>query len=294
MAERALAVGNFDGVHRGHQAIIAAARQAAGPAGTVVAVTFWPHPIAVLRPGQAPDLVTDLADRIALLHRAGADDVTIVDFTPAVAAWTAAQFVDRVIRPLGPSVVLVGQNFRFGAGAAADGATMANLAAGDFVVKRLPLLADGGFVSTSRIRHGLVAGDVAVVTRLLGRTFRYSGLVVLGDQRGRALGFPTANLVVPPGSGCFADGVYAGFLHHAGQRWPAAISVGTNPTFDGVQRRVEAHAIGRDDLALYGERVGVEFVARLRGQVRFESRQALIDQMTADVGATLSCLADSA
>jgi len=290
MSERALAIGNFDGVHRGHQAIIAAARATAGSGGTVVAVTFWPHPIAVLRPDQAPDLVTDLADRIDLLHQVGADDVTIVDFSN-VMAWSAARFVDRVIRPLQPTAVVVGENFRFGAGASADGEQLRGLAGDDFQVVVLPLLADDGPVSTSRIRQGLVDGDVGLVTRLLGRHFQYSGLVVLGDQRGRELGFPTANLVVPAGLACFADGVYAGYLIHGDQRWPAAISVGTNPTFDGSQRRVEAHAIGRTDLALYGERVGVEFVERLRGQIRFDSRQGLIDQMTADVAATAECLA---
>jgi riboflavin kinase/FMN adenylyltransferase len=125
---------------------------------------------------------------------------------------------------------------------------------------------------------------------MLGRYFRYSGVVMLGDQRGRELGFPTANLAVGDELACPADAVYAGYLHHDGSRWPAAVSVGANPTFAGSRRHVEAYAIGRDDLRLYGERVGVDFVARLRGQTRFDSREALIKQMDADVAACRAIL----
>ena len=280
-----IAIGNFDGVHRGHQAILHTARQIAG-AGQVIAVTFWPHPISVLRPDSAPLLICDIADRVGLLHRAGADDVSIVEFTTIIGSWSPAHFVEKVLWPLRPAAVVVGQNFRFGAGATADGNQMRELAAGRFDVTVLPMLCDEGDqgpVSSSRVRAAIADGDPALAGQMLGRWFRYSGMVILGDQRGRTLGFPTANLAVQPGYACLTDGVYAGYLNHGDQRWQAAISVGTNPTFDGMKRHVEAYAIGRDDLRLYGERVGVDFVARLRGQLRFDSREALIAQMTADV-----------
>jgi riboflavin kinase/FMN adenylyltransferase len=283
-----VAIGNFDGVHRGHQAILATARAEAGT-GQVVAVTFWPHPAAVLRPDRPPALLGDILDRVALLRQAGADEVSIVEFTTAVGAWSPSQFVERVIWPLGPTGVVVGQNFRFGSGAGGDGYALRDLAQGRFGVTVLPMLGDdasGGPVSSSRIRAAVAVGDAKQAAQLLGRWFRYSGVVMLGDQRGRTLGFPTANLAVAPGFACMADGVYAGWLTSRDQCWPTAISVGTNPTFAGAARRVEAYVLDRTDLKLYGERIGIDFVARLRGQHRFESRQALIEQMNADVAAT--------
>ena len=292
---KVIAVGNFDGVHRGHQAILGMARQIAGD-GAVVALTFWPHPISVLRTKATPLLICDIADRVELLHQAGADDVSIVEFTEVVGSWSPEQFVEKVLWPLRPSAVVVGQNFRFGAGATADGDQMRRLAQGRFDVNVLPMLCDsgdGGPVSSSRVRAAVADGDPEQAGQMLGRWFRYSGLVMLGDQRGRTLGFPTANLAVQPGYACLADGVYAGYLVHGATRYPAAISVGSNPTFEGSARHVEAHAIGRDDLRLYGERIGVDFVARLRGQMRFDSREALIDQMTTDVASTERILGDA-
>ena len=288
---KVVAIGNFDGVHRGHQAILRAARDQAGT-GEVVAVTFWPHPIAVLRPHLAPPLLTDITDRVALLHAAGADDVSIVEFTPRVGAWDPEQFLEKVLLPLDPAAVVVGENFRFGAGATADGNQMRALAGGRFAVTVLPMLGDDGPVSSTRIRAAISAGDPVAAAHMLGRWFRYSGLVVLGDQRGRRLGYPTANLTVPPDRVCPADGVYAGYLVTATDRYPAAISVGTNPTFDSPTRRVEAYALDRTDLRLYGERVGVDFVAALRPMLRFDSLAQLVDQMAADVAATRLALAD--
>ena len=285
-----IAIGNFDGVHRGHQAILAAAREAAG-AGTVTALTFWPHPLAVLRPDAAPDLLCDIEERIGLLHRYGADDVSIVEFTPGVAALTPEQFVDQVLVPLRPTAVVVGENFRFGVGARADGVRMAELAGARFSVDVRPMLGEDGPVSSSRIRTALLAGDPTAAGQMLGRWFRYAGIVILGDQRGRALGFPTANLAVPPGKACPADGVYAGYLSAGPDRWPAAISVGTNPTFDAVRRRVEAYALDETTLKLYGERVTVDFVAHVRTQRRFASKEELIEAMTADVATTRRLLA---
>ena len=287
---KVVAIGSFDGVHRGHEAILTTARRIAGD-GEVVALTFWPHPMAVLHPDRSPALLCELPDRVALLRAAGADEVSIVEFTPAVASWTPAEFIARVLEPLAATAVVVGQNFRFGAGAKADGNVMRELAGGRLDVTVLPMLRDSGPVSSSRIRAALEAGDPKLAAKMLGRPFRYSGVVILGDQRGRQLGFPTANLAVAPDKACVADAVYAGYLNLGDTRWPAAISVGTNPTFDGRLRHVEAYAIGRTDLKLYGERVGVDFVARLRGQARFESKAELIAQMEADVAATREQLA---
>jgi riboflavin kinase/FMN adenylyltransferase len=295
VTETAIAIGNFDGVHRGHQAILQAAREAAD-GRPVIAITFWPHPVAVLRPGQAPALLTALPDRIELLKRAGADQVRVVEFTPQIAAWSPQHFVESVLTPLRPRAVVVGQNFHFGYQASGDGHTMAELADGRFDVKVLPMLSDVAPLSSSRIRLALYDGDPARAAWMLGRWFRYSGIVVQGDQRGRLLGFPTANLTVPMAYACPQDGVYAGYLIAADgaggeRRWQAAVSVGTNPTFDGLQRRVEAHALGQRELELYGVRVGVEFVERLRSVRRFADRYALIGQLGQDMKATERILA---
>jgi len=283
---KVIAIGNFDGVHLGHQAILTTARKLAGPTGAVIAVTFWPHPISVLQPKKAPALLCDIEDRVGLLKRFGADEVSIVEFTKTLGSWTPDQFVERVVCPLEPTAVVVGQNFRFGRGAIADAATMRELAKGRFEVCVLDMLCDGGPVSSSRIRAALADGDPGLAATMLGRWFRYSGIVVLGDQRGRTLGFPTANLTVPPLHACPSDGVYAGYLTCGSDTWPAAISVGTNPTFDGVQRRVEANALDRADLKLYGERIGVDFVARLRDQIHFGSKEELVGQLARDVETT--------
>jgi riboflavin kinase/FMN adenylyltransferase len=295
VTQTVIAIGNFDGVHRGHQAILRAAVDAAA-GRPVIAVTFWPHPLSILRPGQAPALLTELSDRIQLLKRAGADEVRVVEFTDQVAAWSPGHFVDAVLAPLDPRAVIVGENFRFGHRACGDGGTLAELGQGAFEVLVRPMLVDVEPVSSSRIRLALYDGDPAQAAWMLGRWFRYAGIVVQGDQRGRLLGFPTANLAVPMTYACPQDGVYAGYLigpDPAGhkQRWPAAISVGTNPTFDGLQRRVEAHALDQTGLDLYGQRVGVEFVDRLRAVRRFADRDALIDQLTHDLETTRNVLA---
>jgi riboflavin kinase/FMN adenylyltransferase len=286
-------VGNFDGVHRGHQAILAAARRLAGSSGHVTAVTFWPHPLTVLAPDRAPALLCDLDERKRLLRQYGADDVHVVDFTAELAGLSPNQFIQRILRPIHPQAVVVGSNFHFGVGASADGERMRALAEGLFDVTVLPLLSDGGTVSSSRIRQALVDGEPARAAKMLGRWFRYIGVVVTGDRRGRTLGFPTANIEVPALRACPADGVYAGFLVSDTQRWAAAISVGDNPTFDGADRRVEAYAIDQVGLQLYGQRMGVDFVAKVREQRRFDSREDLIEQMTADVRTVSALVADT-
>jgi riboflavin kinase / FMN adenylyltransferase len=280
-------IGNFDGVHRGHAALIRAAR-ASDPTARLVAVTFWPHPMSVIRPDQTPSLLTTLPRRIELLRQTGVDEVVVVEFTSEVASWSPIQFVDAVLRPLNPIRIVVGENFRFGFRASGDVGTLAELGRGTYEVLALPLVTDGTQPSSSTaIRHAVAEGDFGRVRELCDHPFRFTGVVVRGDQRGRALGFPTANVPVGAGMAVPADGVYAGWLIRLdipdAPHWPAAISVGTNPTFDGVERRVEAYVLDRDDLELYGVEVAIEFHARLRGQVKYAGREALIEQMHADV-----------
>ncbi len=279
-------IGNFDGVHRGHAELLRIAK-AAEPGAPLVAVTFWPHPMSVVRPDQVPLLLTTLERRKELLRAAAVEDVVVVHFTAEVASWSPAQFVDAVIRPLHPARVVVGENFRFGFRAAGDVSTLAELGAGEFKVQGVALLTDGTQPSSSTlIRHAVAEGDFGRVRELSDNVFRFSGVVVRGDRRGHELGFPTANVPVPPGLAVPADGVYAGWvtrLDDDSPRWPAAISVGTNPTFDGVERRVEAYVLDRDDLELYDVEIAIDFYARLRGQVKYAGREALIKQMHADV-----------
>ena len=285
-ADPVVVIGNFDGVHRGHTELLRTAR-AAEPEAPLVAVTFWPHPMSVVRPDQAPLLLTPLHRREELLREAGADRVVVVEFTEEVASWSPAQFVDLVLRPLHPCRVVVGENFRFGFRAAGTVQTLAELGAGQFVVQPVPLLTDGALPSSSTlIRHAVAEGDFGRVRELSDTPYRFSGVVVRGDQRGRLLGYPTANVAVTPGMAVPADGVYAGFvtrLDGPSPRWPAAISVGSNPTFDGVERRIEAYVLDRDDLELYGVEIDIEFYARIRGQVRFAGMESLIEQMHHDV-----------
>ncbi|WP_130865730.1 bifunctional riboflavin kinase/FAD synthetase [Acidipropionibacterium timonense] len=283
-----VAIGNFDGVHRGHQEVIARARSI-DPDLPVVVVTFWPHPISVLTPDKAPLLLATLERRIALLKEAGASQVRVVRFTQEFASWSPATFVERVLEPLNPRHIVVGRNFRFGARAAGTPSTLADIGQGRFDVTSVALVSVGDArTSSTAVREAVAEGRVEDAAAHLGRPFGVDGVVVMGDQRGRLLGFPTANLVLPSEYAVPAEGVYAGWLTRqsgpeAGKRLPAAISVGSNPTFDGVEKRVETYVIDRTDLDLYGVEIRVEFVAHLRGQVRFDGIEPLITQMTADV-----------
>ncbi len=283
-------IGNFAGVHLGHQHVVRRAGEVARELGAdgVVAVTFDPHPMAVLRPEHAPPTLTTIEDRLALLAAAGADDVLVIPFSREIAAWTPEEFIDRVlVSALHAKAVVVGANFRFGNRAAGDVATLrAAGEAHDFVVDGVVL--DGGpqVWSSTYIRQCLATGDVAGAAEALGRPFTVHGVVVEGDKRGRELGFPTANVPTTGVAAAPADGVYAGWLRRrdTGESYPAAISVGTNPTFDGErERRVEAYVLDRDDLELYGVEVEVSFVERLRGMVRFDGVEALVETMHDDV-----------
>lgn len=296
---RVVVIGVFDGVHRGHQALVDRAVRRSledGPSGAreVIAVTFDPHPAAVLRPDQAPLMLTGVERRHELLLQAGADEVAVLAFDRAFSQLSPTQFVDRLIDDvLGGRVVdlfVAGSNFRFGKGATADveqfraigrerGFDVDEVA---LVTERFPDAPDLVWSSTF-VRSSIAAGDVARARQVLGRPHRLDGVVVRGEQRGRELGYPTANVDSGPGFAVPGDGVYAGWVLDGEDRWPAAVSVGTNPQFAGERRTVEAYVLDREGLDLYGHRVGVEFIELIRGQAVFDSIADLVDQMGQDV-----------
>ena len=286
-------LGNFDGVHRGHRAVLATVIEQARERGAqAVAVTFDPHPVAVLRPEQAPRTITPLGLRLDLLEGTGLDAVLVQEFTAELAGWTPERYVEEVfVEALGATAVVVGEDTRFGVRNSGDVSTLRTLGEKHgFDVVVLKDLGGDTRWSSSQVRELVATGDVAAAAEILGRPHRISGTVVHGDHRGRELGYPTANLSQEMGGLVPADGVYAGWLlrldlpaEDADRVLPAAISIGTNPTFDGHQRRVEAYALDRTDLDLYGEQVGVELVERLRPTERFDSVEELLEQMARDV-----------
>lgn len=298
-------LGNFDGVHRGHQAVLdRVVRLAAQRAASAVAVTFDPHPVAVLHPDRAPTELTGMSYRLDLLERNGLDAALVLEFTRDFAAWTPQEFVERVfVDALHACAVVVGEDTRFGVHNSGDIETMRELGGqhGFEVHTQEPV---GEHVeaqrawSSTRLRAALREGAVAAAAEVLGRLHRVEGSVVHGHHRGRELGYPTANLGADRTGMVPDDGIYAGWLErpelapdHDDRRLPAAISVGTNPTFDDVLvRTVEAYVLDRTDLGLYGEHVAVDFVARLRGNLRFESVAELLIQMERDCAATRSML----
>jgi len=294
-------VGVFDGVHRGHQAIVTRvverAHELAPPAGAgdgrplAVAVTFAPHPRSVHRPDLDLPLVSSLPDRLDALADLGLDAVLVIAYTLSFADQSPEDFVRTWLeRLLGARSIIVGDDVRFGRDNSGDAATLRAIGAADGIeVDILDKVrsSQGRRWSSTWVRELLRAGDVRGAAEVLGRPHRMRGVVVHGHKRGRELGFPTANLdaatagVVPP------DGVYAGWLVRGGeaaQRLPAAISIGTNPTFDDVpQRTVEAHVLGRADLNLYGEEVAIDLVEYLRPMRAFDGLEALLTQIRADI-----------
>lgn len=291
-------IGNFDGVHRGHRHVLSRACELAATLGDgqslpVVVVTFDPHPLEIIAPAHAPLRLSTLENRIALLHGAGADRVYVLAFGAEMAALPPAKFVtDVLVNELHAAGVVIGENFRFGHKAAGDLALLRDMSqSAGFVVDGLAL--DGGAVafSSTLVRSLVAAGDVAAAAEVLGHAHTVTGIVVKGDQRGRELGFPTANTPVDPSVAVPADGVYAGWIMRAdGVRLPVAISVGTNPTFGGIDRRIESYVLDRTDLDLYGETIRVEFVERLRAQVKFTGVDDLIVTMNEDVAKTRAIL----
>lgn len=314
-------IGVFDGVHRGHQRIVTrAAEKARELALPLVVVTFDPHPVEVLRPGTHPARLTTPRRRAELLSHLGADAVLVLAFTPELLRMPPEDFVRTVLLDrLHMAAVVVGENFRFGNRARGDVPMLRKLGEKwDFSAEGLPLVGDGTVISSTHIRELLSVGDVEGAAAELGRPHRLEGVVIRGRRRGRTLGFPTANLQTHPHAAVPADGVYAGWLQRlraddadagddsgageagadveagsAGPRWPAAISIGTNPHFGDGERSVEAYALDRDDLDLYGERVAIDFAARIRDVARFSSLDELIAEMNRDVAKVRTLVGDA-
>ncbi|WP_431711532.1 bifunctional riboflavin kinase/FAD synthetase [Glutamicibacter uratoxydans] len=293
-------IGNFDGVHRGHCEVLEQVVQRANELDAKsVAITFDPHPALVHRPDNPPELIMGLADRIDLLAAVGLDAVLMIHYTLEFAQSTAEEFVRQIfVEKLGAVAVVIGHDVRFGQGNSGDFELMQELGKKyGFEVIGVEDVGDKRRLSSTWVREELAAGNVEAAAKILGRPHRMRGEVVHGAARGRELGFPTANLASDASGIIPADGVYAGWLvDEALVRWPAAISVGSNPTFDGVSRVVESHVIDRPtedfgDFDLYGQQVVVEFVKHLRPMVAYRGIEALVDQMNEDVEQTRSVLA---
>jgi riboflavin kinase/FMN adenylyltransferase len=267
---RAVAIGSFDGVHRGHRRVLDTAGSAGLP---TTVVTFWPHPRLVL--GNRVELLATLERRLELLEEAGVDEALVVEFTPELAQRTPEEFADSLLRRIDARIIAVGETFRFGRGAAGDAELLARLG---FDVRVVPTL-EG--VSSTAVRALLGEGDVAGAAELLGRPAEVEGTVVLGDQRGGTLGYPTANLAVPPDLLVPAYGIYAGAA--LGHR--AAVSIGVNPHYGGHERRVEPHILDFEG-DLYGQRLVVELWRRLRDERAFASEGDLVAQIAEDVQQT--------
>jgi riboflavin kinase / FMN adenylyltransferase len=293
-------IGVFDGVHRGHAQIIAeAVRTAAELQLPSVLITFTPHPAEVVRPGSHPPQLTTLMRRAELVEELGIDVFCALPFSLEFSRLEPAEFVHRtLVARLHASHVVVGENFRFGHRAAGDLDSLIDLGhTFGFQAHGTALLRDGQTpISATYIRSCVQAGDMDAATAALGRPHRLDGLVERGDQRGREIGFPTANLRSERYAAVPTDGVYAGRVVQltewgatAGPLADAAISIGTNPTFEGRERRVEAYLLDFDG-DLYGQGIGIEFVHRLRGMLRFDSVERLVDQMNDDVARTRKLL----
>jgi riboflavin kinase/FMN adenylyltransferase len=290
-----LTVGNFDGVHKGHALLLERAKALAAPhQAPAVAVTFDPHPLALLRPEQFEPMLSRVEDRARWLHEAGADHVVVLQTDPSLLSLTAEEFFQRVIRENLAAIGLVeGPNFGFGRKREGNLDTLARLceAAGITLDVVPPLQIDGNVVSSSRIRKSLLAGNVAAATRGLGRPYCLTGVVGVGQRRGQSLGFPTANLTqvttLIPG-----DGVYAvrAWERESVGAWAAAANIGPNPTFGEQVRKIEVHLIGFNG-DLYGKTLTIEFSARLRDTRRFESVADLLEQIKLDIACAQSHIA---
>ncbi len=275
-----VAIGIFDGVHRGHQQILAEAAKH----GPVTVLTFDPHPTSIFAPERTPSALVSLEDRIALLKENGAAEVIVFPFTKAFAAKSPKEFIEEIlVKELGASHVTVGANFTFGHKAAGNVEYLKEHAQG-FEVSSVHLEENrGSAISSTRIRTLIVDGDIERANQLLTRFFYLKGPVVHGEARGRTIGYPTANLELPENATVPADGVYAGWLTVGDNRWQAAISVGTNPTFPGVRgRQVEAYAIDQIGLDLYDQEAKLEIGFRLRDTLKFDGLDPLLVQMKQD------------
>ncbi len=281
-----VAIGVFDGVHRGHQRILARAREVANSLSLpVIALTFHPHPTAILAPDRQPALLMNIHSRVELLEKHGAEDVEVITFSKEFAALSPNAFIeDILLGVLNAAYVVVGENFSFGARASGSINDIKRYVEGEAV----PLLLDQhGPISSTRIRGHVAKGEMESAHALLGRPHFLQGEVVHGEKRGREIGYPTANLEQLIGMAIPPDGIYAGYLYVERDRMPAAISIGTNPTFPPSYpgerpRQVEAYALDRDDLDLYGQRAAIEFLSFLRPTIAFPGLEPLLAQMAAD------------
>ena len=281
-----VAIGVFDGVHRGHQRILARAREVANSLSLpVIALTFHPHPTAILAPDRQPALLMNIHSRVELLEKHGAEDVEVITFSKEFAALSPSAFIeDILLGVLNAAYVVVGENFSFGARASGSINDIKRYVEGEAV----PLLLDQhGPISSTRIRGHVAKGEMESAHALLGRPHFLQGEVVHGEKRGREIGYPTANLEQLIGMAIPPDGIYAGYLYVERDRMPAAISIGTNPTFPPSYpgerpRQVEAYALDRDDLDLYGQRAAIEFLSFLRPTIAFPGLEPLLAQMAAD------------
>ncbi|MEU3466307.1 bifunctional riboflavin kinase/FAD synthetase [Streptomyces sp. NPDC006687] len=284
-------IGSYDGVHRGHQLIIGRAVAKARALGLPsVVVTFSPHPSEVVRPGSHPPILASYDRRAELMAGLGVDALLVLPFTAEFSQLSPADFIVKVlVDKLQARAVIEGPNFRFGHRAAGTVDFLRELGSTyDYGVEVVDLVergeAGGGVPFSSTLARKLVAeGDMEVAAEILGRPHRVEGVVVRGAQRGRELGYPTANVETAPHTAIPADGVYAGWLTADGERMPAAISVGTNVQFDATERTVEAYAIDRLGLDLYGKHVSVEFLAYVRGMAKFDSLDGLLEAIADDV-----------
>ena len=279
---KVLAIGIFDGVHLGHQQIISSARDH----GDVTVITFDPHPVSVVAPERTPTQLISLKDRIELLKSAGAKSVEVINFTKEFSQLSADQFIEDVlVGRFAAEHVVIGQNFNFGHKAQGTPKYLAQVGPKyGFDVNIVKLAEDrGSAISSTRIRSLIIDGQIERANELLTRNYYLSGPVVHGEKRGREIGYPTANIGLEKLATIPADGVYAGWLNVENQRWPAAISIGTNPTFAGVRgRQVEAYAIDEVGLDLYDKVAKVEFGFRLRDTLKFDGLAPLLDQMKID------------
>lgn len=281
----AVAIGVFDGVHRGHRQVLAALDDS--PAAAKVALTFGTHPAEVLSDRGAPPLLTTLKERLRLLEEAGMDRVAVLDFDDQMVEMTPEGFVQRVlVDGLDTRLVAVGEDFRFGNRAVGSTETLEELGLlHGFEVKVVPILREKGTeIRSTAIREAIAAGDVERATILLGRPHLIKGVVVAGEGRGATIGVPTANLSFPDGLAVPKRGVYAVYAQVDDTRLPAVANFGVRPTFGGESEVLEVHVLGgAHDLA--GKELGVHFVARLRDEQRFDGVEALVSQIHTDIEA---------
>ncbi len=280
--KKVVAIGIFDGVHAGHQQIISTAKHQ----GNVTVITFDPHPTSVFAPERTPTQLLPLADRIKFLKQAGAKNVEVISFTKEFSQLTPDQFIeDILVGRFAAEHVVIGENFNFGYKGEGTPKYLSEVGPKyGFGVSIVKLQEDrGSSISSSRIRNLVIDGELERANELLTRSFYLVGPVIHGEKRGREIGYPTANIGLAPLATIPADGVYAGWLSVGDSKWPAAISIGTNPTFPGVRgRQVEAYAIDQVGLELYDQVGMIEFGYRLRDTLKFDDLASLLAQMKKD------------